>query len=82
MCACGNDGGGLVAKLCPTLGNPVGCSLSGFPVHGFFQARILYVYGTCIFQYISNFFNMFLLDLCLVIKLINSVIGQGKIIYR
>ena len=82
MCARGSDGGGLVAKLCPTLGNPVDCSLPGFPVHGFFQARILYVYGAMYISVYFNFFNTFLLDLCLVIKLINSVIGQGKNIYK
>ena len=30
-----------VAQLCPTLCNPMDCSLSGFSVHGIFQARIL-----------------------------------------
>ena len=28
-------------QLCPTLCNPMDCSLSGSPVHGIFQARIL-----------------------------------------
>ena len=31
----------LVAKLCPTLCNPMDCSLPGFSVHGTLQARIL-----------------------------------------
>ena len=30
-----------VAQLCPTLCNPVDCSLPGFSVHGILQARIL-----------------------------------------
>ena len=30
-----------VVQLCPTLCNPVGCSLLGSSVHGIFQARIL-----------------------------------------
>ena len=30
-----------VAQSCPTLCNPVDCSLPGFSVHGIFQARIL-----------------------------------------
>ena len=30
----------LVAKSCPTLCNPVDCSLPGSSVHGIFQARI------------------------------------------
>ena len=33
--------GGLVAKLCPTLCDPMDCSPPGFSVHGIFQARIL-----------------------------------------
>ena len=38
--ACG-DGGGLVAKPCLTLYDPMDCSLPGPPVHGILQARIL-----------------------------------------
>ena len=30
-----------VAQLCPTLCNPMDCSLPGFSVHGIFQARVL-----------------------------------------
>ena len=30
-----------VAQLCPTLCDPMGCSLSGSSVHGIFQARVL-----------------------------------------
>ena len=29
-----------VAQSCPTLSDPVGCSLPGSPVHGIFQARV------------------------------------------
>ena len=35
-----NDGV-LVTQLCPTLCNPMDCSLPGFSVHGILQARIL-----------------------------------------
>ena len=31
----------LVAQLCPTLCNPLDCSLTGFSVPGISQARIL-----------------------------------------
>ena len=31
----------LVTQLCPTLCDPVDCSLPGSPVHGILQARIL-----------------------------------------
>ena len=34
-------GEGEVAQLCPTLCDPVDCSLPGFSVHEIFQARIL-----------------------------------------
>ena len=30
-----------VAQSCPTLSNPMGCSLSGSSTHGIFQARVL-----------------------------------------
>ena len=30
-----------VAQSCPTLGDPMDCSLSGSSVHGIFQARVL-----------------------------------------
>ena len=30
-----------VAQLCPTLSNPMHCSLPGFSIHGIFQARVL-----------------------------------------
>ena len=32
---------GEVAQLCPTLGDPMDCSLPGSSVHGIFQARVL-----------------------------------------
>ena len=30
-----------VIQLCPTLSDPMDCSLPGFSVHGIFQARVL-----------------------------------------
>ena len=30
-----------VAQLCPTLRDPVACSLPGSSIHGIFQARVL-----------------------------------------
>ena len=30
-----------VAQLCPTLHNPMDCSLPGFSIHGIFQAKVL-----------------------------------------
>ena len=36
-----SDGSGLVAKSCPTLCDPMGCSPPGSSVHGIFKARML-----------------------------------------
>ena len=36
-----SQGESEVAQLCPTLCNPMDCSLPGCSVHGIFQARIL-----------------------------------------
>ena len=33
--------GSEVAQSCPTLYDPMGCSLAGSSVHGIFQARVL-----------------------------------------
>ena len=30
-----------VTQSCPTLSDPVDCSLTGFAIHGIFQARVL-----------------------------------------
>ena len=30
-----------VAQSCPTLSDPMDCSLPGFTIHGIFQARVL-----------------------------------------
>ena len=30
-----------IAQLCPTLSDPMDCSLSGSSIHGIFQARVL-----------------------------------------
>jgi len=35
------EGEGEVAQSCPTLCDPVDCSLPGFSIHGILQARIL-----------------------------------------
>ena len=40
-----------VAQLCPTLSNPMDCSLPGSSVHGIFQARIL-EWGAIAFSHI------------------------------
>ena len=37
-----------VAQLCPTLRDPMVCSLPGFSIHGIFQARVLEWGASCI----------------------------------
>ena len=36
-----DQGESEIAQLCPTLCNPMDCSLTGSSVHGIFQARVL-----------------------------------------
>ena len=40
-----------VAQLCPTLSDPMDCSLPGSSIHGIFQARVL-EWGAIAFSYI------------------------------
>ena len=39
--SCGEESESELAQLCPTLRDPMDCSLSGSSVHGIFQARVL-----------------------------------------
>ena len=44
-----------VAQSCPTLCNPMDCSLPGFSVHGIFQARVLeWVAITIVWPQVNN----------------------------
>ena len=51
-----------VAQSCPTLSDPMDCSLPGSSAHGIFQARVL-EWGAIIFSgltlYVGDFSNMF-----------------------
>ena len=40
-----------VAQSCPTLSDPMDCSLPGFSVHGIFQARVLEWVAIAFFEY-------------------------------
>ena len=40
-CIAVSDGESKVAQSCPTLDDPMDCSLPGSSVHGIFQARVL-----------------------------------------
>ena len=52
-----------VAQLCPTLSDPMDCSLPGFSVHGIFQARVL-EWGAIAFsnslEYLATKFKIYL----------------------
>ena len=45
-----------VGQLCPTLSNPMDCSLPGSPIHGIFQARVL-EWAAIAFSLIIALFN-------------------------
>ena len=59
-----------VAQSCPTLHDPMHCSLPGSSVHGIFQARIL--------EWVAIAFSMINLDSVLLIK-IRDVTLQTKV---
>jgi len=50
-----------VAQLCPTLHDPMDCSLPGFSVHGIFQARVL-EWGAIAFSTASPTLTIFSVD--------------------
>ena len=55
-----------VAQSCPTLRDPMDCSLPGSSIHGIFQARVL-EWGAIAFSLIIHtIFQNFLLLLCLI----------------
>ena len=60
-----------VAQSCPTLSNPMDCSLPGSSIHGIFQARVLelviYVYLSC--SYDTGKFNYLVIVILLQIIL-------------
>ena len=47
-----------VAQSCPTLSNPMDCSLTGSSIHGIFQARVL-EWGAIAFSVKSYYSNLF-----------------------
>ena len=57
-----------VAQSCPTLRDPMDCSLPGSSVHGIFQARVL-EWGAIAFSTLSS--SMILRMLCVYVLLIS-----------
>ena len=66
-----------VAESCPTLGNPIDCSLPGSSVHAIFQARVL-KWGAIAFSvtyHMQNLIHIYLLIFQ------NSISGATHIIF-
>ena len=51
------------AQSCPTLCDPMDCSLSGSSIHGIFQGRVL-EWGAIAFSEVLWSFHLFPMDLC------------------
>ena len=66
------------AQSCPTLSDPMDCSLPGSSVHGIFQARVL-EWGAIVFSKITtnSVLILHILDLVEVVRL--SVMSWGFI---
>ena len=47
-----------VAQLCPTISDPMDCSLPGSSIHGVFQARVLelgtIIFSTCFLEFLNS----------------------------
>ena len=50
-----------VAQSCPTLSDPMDCSLPGSSIHGIFQARVLEWDATAFSEHIVTFHKQLLL---------------------
>ena len=50
-----------IAQLCPTLSNPMDCSLPGSSIHGIFQARVL-EWGAIAFSKASTNDSLYILQ--------------------
>ena len=46
-----------IAQSCPTLGDPMDCSLPGSSIHGIFQARVL-EWGAIVRERMLNIFSL------------------------
>ena len=66
-----------VAQLCPTLSDPMDCSLPGSSVHGIFQARVLEWGAITFSEYIRQIFliQIFKKNVYFILAL-NSIIHQ------
>ena len=58
-----------VAQSCPTLSDPVDCSLPGSSIHGSFQARVL--------EWGAIAFSILILNICKIEKILNFIANLG-----
>ena len=63
-----------VAQLCPTLRDPMVCSLPGSSVHGIFQARVLECGAIAFSNYCIGFCESHIFYFCK--KFVNTVLGR------
>ena len=54
-----------VIQSCPTLGDPMDCSLPGSSAHGIFQARVL-EWAAIAFSYLSTRHNIMYEEVCYI----------------
>ena len=64
-----------VTQSCPTLSDPMDCSLPGSSIHGIFQARVL-EWGPIAFS--TNIFNKDLKEIKNKQKVMNNTISEIK----
>ena len=64
-----------VAQLCPTLSDPMDCSLTGSSVHGIFQARVL-EWGAIAIRVCKMVILLYLLSLLLCLGFLDGSAGE------
>ena len=68
-----------VTQLCPTLNDPMDCSLTGSSVHGIFQARVLEWVAISFSSYLATLIPIpLVLDSSLSSQTLHVVITHGK----
>ena len=72
-----------VAQSCPTLNDPMNCSLPGSFVHGIFQARVLEWVAIAFSELgglngVNIYIKFYVLLLALFITSLRNVVGEGS----
>ena len=73
-----------VAQLCPTLRDPMDCSLPGSSIHGIFQARVRNLYCSYVFLIILSFIILYLLLIFILLYAhqVNYKLLEGRYIFN